>query len=105
MALKPLTREFTIPVGGVATLASILGMAENTWVGFVAMRAGRGNADDLFWQDENGQSGGYIGPGEAVTIEFGEGQTLVRNFSLSGTESDTVFMTIGVNRHYFPGDQ
>jgi len=105
MALKPLTREFTIPAGGVASLASILGMAENTWVGFVAMRAGRDNAEDLFWKDENGQSGGYIGPGEAVTIEFGDGQTLVRNFSLSGTADDTVFMTIGVNRHYFPGDQ
>ena len=105
MALKPLTRHFTIPAGGVATIASNLGMADNTWGGFVDMRAGRDNADDLFWQDENGQSGGYIGPGEAVTIEFGDGQTLVRNFSIQGTENDTVFMTIGVNRHYFPGDQ
>jgi hypothetical protein len=104
-AVKPVTREVLIPGGGVVSLVTILGRDPKTWMGSVAFRAARGNADDVFWADEDAGKGGFIGPGEAVSFDFGEGQALIQNFNLSGQAGDTVYVTAGLNRHYFTSDQ
>ena len=101
MALKPVTRRYVFTSSAPVLFSSILDKPSKTWIGSIAIRAGRNNGDDVFWQDENGQSGGYIGPAEAVTMEFGEGQMLIGRFSLSGTANDTVYITIGVSSDHY----
>jgi hypothetical protein len=103
MAVKPITKPYTM-TGTAIALSTILGRADNTWMGSLALRAARSNSDDVFWQDDDGNPGGYIGPGEAVTMDFGEGQALIGGFSLKGDAGDVVYITVGINRHYFPGD-
>ena len=105
MAVKPVTRQITVPAGGSISLVTALGRAGSTWMGSIAIRAARTNADDVFWRDEDGQSGGYIGPGEAVSMDFGEGQALIQNFTLDGDAGDVVYVTVGLNRHYFEPEE
>jgi hypothetical protein len=100
MAEVPRTFEYTIPIGGTALLSTITGWAERTWMGSIAMRADRGNADDIYWSDNLLSRGGFIGPGEAVTMNF-EGQALIRNLRLIGTSGDVVYITIGLNSENF----
>ena len=105
MAVKPVTKRVVIPAAGTITLATVLGRDPKTWMGSLAIRAARANANDVFWRDEGGESGGYIGPGEAVSMDFGSGQALIQNFTLVGAASDVVFITVGLNRHYFTSEQ
>ena len=105
MAVKVITKNPTIPAGGSLTLAEILGRPVHTWIGSLAVRAGRENTYDLYWTDEAGQRGGFIGPGEAVTMDFGAGQALIQNIVLTGTAGDTAFVSVGMNRDYFTSEQ
>lgn len=105
MAVKPVTKMVTIPAAGTVALADVLGRSPLTWMGSIALRAARTNADDVFWRDEGAESGGYVGPGEAVTMDFGEGQALIQNFNLVGDVGDVVYITVGLNRHYFTSEQ
>ena len=105
MAVKPVTKRVVIPAAGVISLATVLARDPKTWMGSVAIRAARTNANDVFWKDEGGESGGYIGPGEAVSMDFGPGQSLIQNFNLAGAANDVVFVTVGLNRHYFTSEQ
>lgn len=103
MAEVPRTFQYTIPVSGVSTLATITGWDEKTWMGSIAMRADRGNSDDIYWADDDLSKGGYIGPGEAVTMNF-DGQALIRNLRLMGTSGDVIYITIGLNSENFDYD-
>ena len=105
MAVKPVTKKVTIPEAGVISLATILNRVPTTWMGSIALRSARANSDDIHWRDEGAESGGYIGPGEAVSMDFGEGQALIQNFDIVGTAGDIVYITVGLNRHYFTSEQ
>ncbi len=105
MAVKPVTKRVIIPVAGTVSLATVLDRSPMTWMGSIALRAARDNADDVYWRDEGAESGGYIGPGEAVSMDFGEGQSLIQNFNIVGDAGDVVYVTIGLNRHYFTSEQ
>jgi hypothetical protein len=97
VAVKIVTKKYTFDATGQALLAVIMGVPGKTWIGSFAMRSDRDNANDVFWADEDGERGGYIGPGEAVTMDFGEGQTLLRQFTLYGAVNDVIYLTIGLN--------
>jgi hypothetical protein len=97
MAVKVVTKTYTFGAGGSVLLSTIMDKPANTWIGSLSLRSDRLNADDVFWSDENGERGGYIGPTEAVTMDFGDGQTLIRLFRLYGATSDKVYITIGLN--------
>jgi hypothetical protein len=103
MAVKPVTKTAVIPASGKVSLATVLGRAEDTWIGSLAMRAARTNKDDVYWSDEGNEWGGFIGPAEAATMDYGEGQALLVNFYLWGEPGDKVLLTAGINRHYFQG--
>lgn len=105
MAHKPVTREYTIPAGGSVSLATIFGRAGNTWIGWVTVRAGRDNMEDVYWADEDGSRGGYLGPAEAATMNFGEGQALIQNIVFTGQANDTIFVTTGIDRYYFEHEE
>jgi hypothetical protein len=97
VAVKIVTKTYTFGATGQALLAAIMDMPEKTWIGSLSVRSHRDNADDVFWADEGGQQGGYIGPAEAVTMDFGEGQTLIRQFALYGASGDIIYLTVGLN--------
>ncbi len=103
MAAVPKTFEFTIPVSGTATMASVTGWPEKTWMSSLAMRADRDNTNDIYWADEDSERGGYIGPGEAVSFNF-EGQALIRDVNLVGSSGDVVYLTIGLNSEGYDYD-
>lgn len=100
MAVRVITKKYTFGASGTVLLSSILGRPANTWIGSLSIRCDRLNASDLFWADEGGEQGGFIGPTEAVTFDFGAGQTLVGMFRLYGDASDTIYITIGVNSNH-----
>lgn len=99
MARLPVTRKYTFTVSGATVqLADILGRPTTHWLGSLAMRSGRTNVSDVFWKDgPTGQEGGYIGPSEAVTFDFGFEHAQCRTFSLIGTQGDIVYLTVGEN--------
>jgi hypothetical protein len=99
-AIKPITRKITLASPSI-TLAAATGFPDLTWIRFTAVRAARTNQGDVFWSDEGGQPGGYVGPGEAATYDYGEGQAFMGQVVLSGTIGDVVYLTVGVNRQYF----
>ena len=98
--VKVVTRDYTFTAAERVLLSTIMDRPAHTWIGSLAVRAARGNADDVFWADEGGEMGGYIGPGEAVTFDFGQGQTLVREFTLYGDVNDVIYITIGINSNH-----
>jgi len=98
MAVRPVPKKYTFTSSGGDTLAGILGVTKNTWVGSVVIRAGRNNAADVYWTDLSGELGGYIGATEAVVFDYGPGQALLSEFKLVGTAGDVVYMTICVNQ-------
>lgn len=104
MAVRLVTKEWTFTAPGNAPLTSILSRPANTWIASIAIRAARENTDDVFWKDNQGERGGFIGPGEAITIDFGAPQALVGNLTFLGTPDDEVFVTVGVNSDYFTSD-
>lgn len=97
MAVKVITKTHTFGATGQSYLYTILGRDQNTWIESLAIRSARNNTDDIFWKDEDGDSGGYIGPEEAVTMDFGAGQTLLRRLSLTSTPGHIVYITVGMN--------
>ena len=101
MAVKPVTRTVTLPESGHVSLSEVLGMDEDTWAGCIALRAAKLNATDITWRDEHGEDGGYLQAEEAITIDFGEGQGLIRNFTIAGAAGERVYVTVLINRHYF----
>ncbi len=108
MAQRPTTIQFTFAAGVSSNLADIMGTRQKIWIMSLAVRAGRSNANDIFWIVRKGNSvvnggtpGGYIGPGEACVFDFGEGGALVGTFTFDGAAGDTMFLTIGVGADYF----
>lgn len=101
MARRPITKTFTFGGSAYYELSTITGENAKTWIHSLAMRADRENLSDIFWTDENGESGGYIGPAEAVVFDYGQEGSLMKNFRLTGTEDDIVYLTIGMNDSYF----
>lgn len=104
MAVRPITKKYTFDSTGTVLLSAILDRPANTWMGSLAVRSARENAEDVYWSDAQGVAGGYIGPAEAVTFDFGEGQSLVGRFSLQGKSGDAVYLTIGLSSAYFGPD-
>ena len=103
MAVSPSTYEYTFTTGGIIRLAELTNFPDLTWMGSLAVRASRDNTDDVFWSDGDGERGGYIGPAEGVTFNFGDGQALMDTFSFHGTSGDSLFITVGLNSSYFGG--
>lgn len=95
--LLPRTKRFAFGGASRYSLKTIMDWRDSTWIGTIAMRADRGNADDVGWSDADNSQGGYIGPGEAASFDFGPGQTLAKDFYLSGISEDIVYLTIGLN--------
>lgn len=101
VAIKMTTKLYTIPVSGVASLAVALGLTRTyTWIKAVTMRAARTNAADVFWSDSGLDKGGFIGPGEAINVDFGDGQSFAEEFFIQGTSGDKVYLSVDVNRYY-----
>lgn len=96
-ATLPVTRAWTVPAAGKATLAEIMNDSRYVWVTYISIRAGRNNAGDIHWTDKDGQTGGYLGPGEAATMGDEYGSTQMLGFSYHGTAGDTLYLTIGVS--------
>jgi len=97
IATKPITRAWTIPAAGKNTLVEIIDDASVIWMGYVSIRAARDNSADISWQDADGQTGGYLGAGEAALIGDEYGLSQMKNFTLQGTAGDTLYLTIGVS--------
>lgn len=102
MAVKLVPKKFTIPASGSSTLAAALGYTRpTTWIRAVTMRAARANSGEIEWGDGSGERGGYLGPGEAANIDWGEDQAFAEDFTLYGTVGDIIYLSVDVNRYYF----
>lgn len=102
MAVKLVPKKWTIPAAGSATIASILGYTRaTTWIRAVTMRSARLNAENVEWSDGTSERGGFIEPGEAVNIDWGEDQTFAEEVTLHGAPGDIVYLSVDVNRYYF----
>ena len=97
IATKPITRAWTIPAAGSNTLLEIIDDASVIWLGYVSIRAERNNSGDIYWADADGQSGGYLGAGEAALIGDEYGHSQMKDFTLSGAVGDILYLTIGVS--------
>lgn len=102
LAVKLVPKKWTIPAAGSATLASILGYTRaTTWIRAVTMRAARLNSANVEWGDGTAERGGFLEPGEAANIDWGEDQTFAEDFTLHGAAGDIVYLSVDVNRYYF----
>ena len=97
IATKPLTRAWTVPASGKNTLWEIIDDASVIWMGYVSIRAGRNNAGDISWHDADGQTGGFLGAGEAALIGDEYGLSQMKEFTLQGTADDVLYLTIGIS--------
>ena len=97
MATKVITRAWTIPAAGRNTLAEIMDNENYRWVTYVSMRAGTNNAGDITGSDSDGQTGGYLQPGEAAVGGDEFGSTQMIGFTFYGTAGDVLYLTIGVS--------
>ena len=97
-AAYPLTRMWTVPAGGSATIQSIIAdTTKDRWVIYAAIRAGLSNAGTISWTDAGGQSGGYVRPSETAVLGDDLGSPALRDFVFKGTAGDVLHMTIGVS--------
>jgi len=94
---KPITRAWTVPASGSNTIMEIVGVPEYLWVTYISARAHRDNAGDVTWQDPGGQTGGFIGPGEAAFLGNDYGSAQMTGFTFSGTADDVLYMTVGIS--------
>ena len=96
-ATLPITRMWTVPAAGKNTLWEIVNNSNYIWFTYISIRANRNNASDITWHDKNGQTGGFMGPGEAVLVGDEYGSSQMKDFTFVGAEGDTMYMTIGVS--------
>ncbi len=102
MAVKLKTKPYTFPSGVPIKLHTVFGLTgTNIWIHSATLRAARTNTGDVYWSDSDGGAGGFLGPGEAATIDYGEGQGFLDEIQISGTTNDQVFITLDINRNYF----
>jgi hypothetical protein len=101
MAQRPTTYAYTFASATSAALSDIIGMRQKTWILSMAVRADRGNADDISWSVRGGGKGGFIGPAEACVFDFGEAGTLVGTLAFHGKAGDKMYLTIGISSDYF----
>lgn len=104
MAIRLVTKEYTFTGSGEIAIAALLGMPATTWIRGMAIRAERTNADDVFWVDAQGDKGGFLGPGEALTLDFGDGQSLAGNLTMTGSSGDKFYASLALNSVYFDSD-
>lgn len=97
MASKVITRAWVVPAAGKNTLAEIMNNENYRWVTYVSMRAGKNNAGDITWSDADGQTGGYLQPGEAAVGGDESGSTQMIGFTYYGTAGDVLYLTIGIS--------
>lgn len=101
-ASKPVTRNWTIPASGKNTIAEIMNNPNYVWVTYFSVRAARNNSGDIYVSDPDGQAGAYIGPGEALLLGNDWGSAELKDFTLSGTASDSLYITVGVSLGHPP---
>lgn len=88
------TITYTFSSGAAVGLATILGDANTTFAGNLAIRAKKDNAGDVFWQDSAGSAGGYLEAREAVSFDLSSSFLHTTNFFLIGTTGDVVYITV-----------
>lgn len=101
MATYPVTRLWTVPASGSATVREII--ADTTralWVTYITIRADETNAAKITWEDPNGQPGGFLMAGDAGVIGDDLGNPVLLDYTLRGTQGDQLFMTIGTSATY-----
>ena len=94
----PITRKWIVPAGGSATLQTIINDSTlDKWVIYAAMRPALTNSGVLSWADPDGEEGGYLQAGETGILGDDLGHSRLKDFTLKGTASDVIYMTIGIS--------
>jgi len=100
-AIKEKTLFYTF-AGGVISLETIFGWAGKVvWVRSVTIRAHASNSGLITWNAVGDTPGGYLQAGEAVTKDYGEGQTLLSELQISGATNDRAYLTLCLDRTLF----
>jgi len=102
-AVKLVTKSYTVTAAAVG-LHTILGYRPGIWVRSVTLRAARANSGDTYWSDPQLDSGGYLSPGEAATIDMGEGMGFADEVWINGTAGDKLYISVEVCRYFFELD-
>lgn len=93
MATRFKTRLYTIPAGGVATLATILNSGNDNFISNITVRAESTNAGKIYWSD-SGQYGGYLDAREAVSVDLTGKFVATGDLSFHGTPGDKIYITV-----------
>ncbi len=102
-AVKLVTKAYTVTASPVG-LHTILGYRPGIWVRSITMRAARTNSGDVYWSDPDLDSGGFLGPGEAVTIDMGEGMGFADEVYINGASGAKLYLSVEVCRYFFELD-
>ena len=94
MASRFRTRNHTFTTTDEITLSAIVGTPLDEFVGAVSLRAAKNNVDDVFWEDEDGDDGGYVMPREACSWELGGAFVKASDIAVRGAIGDTVYITV-----------
>jgi hypothetical protein len=94
MASRFRTRNHTFTTTDEITLSAIVGTSLDEFVGAVSLRAWKSNVDDVFWEDEDGEDGGFLMPREAASWELGGAFVKSTDIAVRGAIGDTVYITV-----------
>jgi hypothetical protein len=94
----PITRKWTVPAGGSATIQTIINDTTiDKWVIYAAVRAATDNASPIYWKDADGQHGGFVMAGETAILGDDMGSPRLRDFTFTGASGDNLYLTIGLS--------
>ncbi len=95
MAARFRPRKYTFPSTAAVTLFTALGSSVNDKYGANAVvRAAATNTGTVYWQDADGNQGGYLDAREAITIDLSGMYVSTEDIYLQGPANDAVYITV-----------
>jgi hypothetical protein len=95
MSARLRTRFYTFagPVVGIP-LSDIFTSRNDDYFSSIAIRANGNNVSTIVWSDPNGDFGGYIEPGEAISFDVNQKFIKTADIQVWGTADDAIYLTL-----------